>query len=282
MREYFTLNVASTNMSRSGDGAFAFLLGATASGFAVTGVVTLTGRSVMNRLPLAAGVVVLVGVTLVTDRRPKLAMTMARKQWDILLTVSAVGVTGWLGLQTTIGDVQSAPGWSWLAFGLLVPVLGVYVLANKRLFEWARETDSVVVEWRAEPSTRRRRLVKGALLLGALGAAVVGIGFSNRPVIPDIAPLLSGLLFAGAIFAGRRRHYVVMPDGLYVRDDGAWAGRFIPWSGFAGYEVTDRTLVLDRRLPLAALHSDRGEIDDVDAITAALDGVLADRSGQRN
>lgn len=127
--------------------------------------------------------------------------------------------------------------------------------------------------WRAKtaPRARRRHSVVGGLGF-ALGVTLAIVGsFFDHPIVGAGGNLLVGASAAtvGAIVRDDtfRAHAfgleIVPPIGR----------RFLPWDRIVGYRLTDDELRLERRWR-PAYRCDRTEIEDVDAVVAALQRVL--------
>lgn len=259
--------------------SFAVLLGAYVGALAFTVVVAVAGLATVDTIaPVAGGVGFLVVAALVT-RRDDLAATMARKQWHLaLLGGPALALVGWMFAYDAMpaGAGRVLPWVPFLVVALMIG-LATYLLANQRVLAWARANDAIVAEWEAEPTSRQKWALRGATLTGAVALLGVGLYYEDAIFLGEFAPTAAVILFAATFFAGRRRHYVALTDGLYVKDVGSLGGQYIPWSRFTGYDVTDRTLVLDRWLPLLAFRSARADIPELAEITDALDTRLSRR-----
>lgn len=127
--------------------------------------------------------------------------------------------------------------------------------------------------WRAKtaPQARRRRAVVGGLGFAlALVLAITG-PFFGRPIVGAVGNLLVG---ASAVTVGA----IVRDDTFRAHAFGLEivppvGRRFLPWDRIVGYRLTDDELRLERRWR-PAYRCDRTEIEDVDAVVAALQRVL--------
>jgi hypothetical protein len=259
--------------------SFAALLGAYAGTLAFTVVVAVTASAAVEPLALGAGGVVWLIVTAIADQRTHLAVSMARKQWHLaLLGVPALVLVGWMLIYDALPAAERTilPWVPFLVVALVIG-LGTYLLANQRMLAWSRANDAVVAEWVAEPTRRHTWLLRGLALSGALALLGVGVIYEDAVFLAEFAPTASGVLVAAAFFVGGKRHYVALADGLYVKRVGSYGGEFIPWSRFVDFEVTDRTLALNRWLPPLAFRSARADVTDLPAITDALDRYLPRR-----
>ncbi len=260
--------------------SFAILLGAYVGALAFTVVVALAGRATVRTVAPVAGSVAFLAVVLVATRRAHLAATMARRQWHVMLFgVPALALVGWMLAYDALpaGERTVLPWIPFLAAAVLLG-LAASLLANQRLLAWARANDAVVAEWQAEPTRRQTWALRGVTLLGAVALLGVGLYYQDAIFLGEFAPTAAGILFAATFFVGRRRHYVALPEGLYVQDVGSLGGQYVPWSRLTGYGVSDRTLVIDRWLPLLAFRSARKDVTDLPAVTDALDSYLTRRN----
>ncbi|MFD1585376.1 hypothetical protein ACFR9U_00145 [Halorientalis brevis] len=260
--------------------SFAILLGAYVGALTFTVVVALAGRATVRTAAPAAGSVAFLAVVAFATRRGNLAATMARSQLHaVLLGVPALALVGWMLVYDALPAAERTvlPWIPFLVVALLVG-LAAYLLANQRVLAAARADDAVIAEWQAGPTRRQRWALRGVTFLGATALLGVGVYYPDAVFLGEFAPTAAGILFAATAFAGRRRHYVALPDGLYVQDAGSLGGRYVPWSRLTGYDVTDRTLVIDRWLPLLAFRSAREDVPDLGTVTDALDSRLARRS----
>jgi hypothetical protein len=134
-------------------------------------------------------------------------------------------------------------------------------------------TERVVFEAGDPPETRRQqKLAVGVVFLVA--AVVAGVSFAVGDDWSSMYWLFPSLLPVWIpIFAGSEGKEVAVADGgLRVER------RIHDWDTVDGYALTDDALTVTRPKWYHADRSfDRGDIDDVDAVTAALDDVLAGR-----
>ncbi|AQL43685.1 hypothetical protein BV210_13665 [Halorientalis sp. IM1011] len=247
---------------------FPLLLGAYVGGLAAAVVGFSPGITVLGWQVITAGAVAFAGTVAVAATRDHLAVELARTDWNLavvvapfLLLLGSVDLLARDGSTTSMGTL--------LILAVAVLGLAVYVVANRRVIEWARDADAVVVQWTAGTTARRRRWLRATLLGG--GLAFIVAGFVLHHPFAEIAPTMGTVTLVFELFAGRAREYSVLPDGLYVQHPGTFAGQFVSGQRLTGYRVTDDALVIDRWIPLLAFTSRLEDIDDLDAVTDVLD-----------
>ncbi|WP_423747306.1 hypothetical protein V5735_24135 (plasmid) [Haladaptatus sp. SPP-AMP-3] len=134
-----------------------------------------------------------------------------------------------------------------------------------------------ITEWEARWPRRWRQISYGAMIIAMVGGAV---GMVAEVVFGvDWAGNLYLLLFVWAPLAGAAnpRTFRVTDAGLVV--ERPMLHRFRPWTAFTGYSLSDEALVLHRkRWWRQNLRCDRDDIEDIDAVIAALDTVIADHT----
>lgn len=247
---------------------FPLLFGAYVGGLAAFAVGIVPGLPVLGWQAITAGVVAFTGTVAIVATRDRFAVELARTDWNVAVIVApfllAFGSVVTLGL----GEAGTSPRTS-LLLAVAAPGIAVHVITNRRVIEWARNADAVVLEWTARPTARRTRWLQVVLLGG--GVAFVVVGFVVHHPITRVTPTLGGVTFVYGLFAGRAREYSVLPDGLYTQQTGTFAGQFVLGSRLTGYRVTDDALIVERWIPFFAFSSRLEDIDDLDAITAVLD-----------
>ncbi|ELZ24545.1 hypothetical protein C475_12425 [Halosimplex carlsbadense 2-9-1] len=184
---------------------------------------------------------------------------------------------GWLGpAWTGAASIPSFLFTPWAAGALaVVPWFAAVLVAS----EWrTRERidalgERVVFEARKPSETRRQTRIAAAAVLGiAVVVAVVsfalgGAGESMYWLFPTLLPVWIPVL------AGSDGKEVAVADGG-LRVERQVHG----WDTVDGYELTDDALTLTRpKWYHADLSFDSGDIEDVEAVTAALDDVLSRR-----
>ena len=266
-------------MSRPPLDWFALLLSAYVGGLAAFAVGVVPGLPVLGWQAGVAGLIAVAGTVAVAATRDHLAVELARTDWNVAVIVAPfLLLFGSYGLG--LDDAAPSPG---ILLILAVAVLGlaVHVAGNRRVIDRARTVDAVAAEWTASATARRRRWLRATLIGG--GAVLIVAGLVAHHPITEAAPTLGGVTLVYGLFAGRAREYSVLPSGLYAQQTGTFAGQHIPWSRLTGYRLTDDALILDRWIPLLAFTSRLEDIEDIDAVTAALDRTLdADATDYRN
>jgi len=164
--------------------------------------------------------------------------------------------------------------------GALVAGVGLVFAAHNRHAKAAIAGSERRVQFSARGPERDRRLAKwgvGALMLGG----TVGFAASLAVGLEPLRWLFHLMIGAGAGLAGAsaERTYVVADAG--VRVGTPVHKRVKPWASFDGYSLTDEALVLRRSgwsmRGLRDVRLDRGEIEDLEAVTAVLDDHLPQR-----
>jgi hypothetical protein len=177
----------------------------------------------------------------------------------------------WAGA-TSIPTFLFTP-WTAGAVAALAWVVAVVVAADWRTRERIDGlTERIVFEARNPPETRRQTKIAAGVIVASTAVVVVVslvVGSGDSDVFTWLFP---------ALLPG----WIVMladPDGkeVAVADEGVRVERQIhDWATVDGYEVTDDALTLGRsKWYHSDLSFDRDDVDDLDAVTAALDEVLA-------
>ncbi|WP_435362234.1 hypothetical protein [Haloarchaeobius sp. DFWS5] len=199
-----------------------------------------------------------------------------------VLPFFAYGLLALVFLGTTIAsleihDAAPAIGFAGVVLGIVAMCLGggIVAMARTRLAA-ASVGDEFDVEWSAS-WPRRARFKLGGAMLGVLlplcGFAVWYLGLQAMlTVVPAVLPLQLGVQNVAD-----ERTYRVSPAGLEQRQEGRWttARRFIPWSQFEGFSVTDDGLVLHRPRPSLDIRCSKWDLDTAEAdVIAALEEHL--------
>lgn len=258
-------------MSRPPVDWFAVLFGAYLGGFAAFAVGAVPGLTVLGWQAGVAGLVAFAGTVTVVATRDHLAVELARTDWNVAVIVAPIPLLfGLLGVQ---GFGDAAPSAEFVLL-LAVAVLGiaVHVVGNRRVIEWASDADAIVISWTASPTVRRIRGLRVLLVGGGVGLVAAGL-VVHHP-ITEVGTTFGIVSLVYGLLAGRARGYGVLSEGLYVQQTGTFAGQFFPWPRLTGYRVTDDALIIDRWIPLVAFSSRLDDIDDLDAVTGALDRML--------
>ncbi|WP_336002295.1 hypothetical protein [Halorientalis halophila] len=241
---------------------------------AVAAAGSLPGVGIFEPPALAAGILAFGAVAGFATTREDPDVVLARRGWHVAsLAVQSLvlfGAVVWLSTQP--GDPALSPS-VWTLMAALVVGLAVYVVGNRRVIDRAEAAGEVRARWTASAPRRRTWVVRAVFLVAGV-AVIVGGLVLHVPGAESLAAV-GGFLLIWPLFVGRSREYAVLPDGLYVRQRGSYAGEFLPWSRLTGYRVTDDALVVERWIPLLAFHSKLGDLADLDAVTAALDRAFA-------
>lgn len=179
---------------------------------------------------------------------------------------------GWLAGLLATGTPVAVGAWPRLAGGLAVlpGVLAVGLAARGRTRRRLEATRTHVT-FTARPAPRTRRLVRLAVGFLLLVSVAVGVGMplvlGDRPSIAAYVWLPALLPVWVALLADDDgREYAVTDAGLRIE------GGLHRWATFSGYEVDGAALRLHRGAWYrATLSLDRGDIEDPDAVLAALD-----------
>ncbi|QLH83890.1 DUF5673 domain-containing protein [Halosimplex pelagicum] len=178
----------------------------------------------------------------------------------------------WTGA-TSIPSFLFTP-WATGALAVLAWAAAVLVAADWRTRERIDGlTERVVFEARDPPGTRRQtRIAAGAVLGVAALVAVVSFALGERaPSMYWLFPAMISV-WVPLLADSDGREVAVAGSGLRVDR------QIHDWGTVGGYELTDDALTLTRpKWYHADLSFDRADIDDLDAVTAALDEVLSRR-----
>lgn len=192
-----------------------------------------------------------------------------------------------------VGSALVLGGWSLLGRDLtasaIVPILVVVVAsipagivaiaADNARVRAVRDSSTTAVRWRATPPPAFVRRWK--LVYAGGGLALIGTGLALTFSTDTDGTFL--MAFGGGILGqylnvDRTQEFEVFERGIVVAPPGALRAHLLEWERIEGYSLTDEALTLHRWLLGSSLASDRREIDDVDAVTAALDSHLDRRS----
>jgi hypothetical protein len=157
--------------------------------------------------------------------------------------------------------------------GSLLTGLLLAMMARSRYVAAICDDREPLAVWRAKtaPRARRRRSVVGGLGF-ALGLALaVGGPSLDRPIVGGVGNLLVGVSAATVGALVRDDTFRAHAFGLEIVPP--VGRRFLPWDRIVGYRLTDDELRLERRWR-PAYRCDRTEIEDVDAVVAALQRAL--------
>jgi hypothetical protein len=192
-----------------------------------------------------------------------------------------------------VGSALVLGGWSLLGRGLtasaIVPILVVVVAsipagivaiaADNARVRAVRDSSTTAVRWRATPPPSFARRWK--LVYAGGGLALIGTGLAltfSTDTDGTFLMAFGGGILGQSLNVDRTQEFEVYERGIVVAPPGALRAHLLEWERIEAYSLTDEALTLHRWLLGFSLASDRREIDDVDAVTAALDSHLDRRS----
>ncbi|WP_266083330.1 hypothetical protein [Haladaptatus caseinilyticus] len=155
--------------------------------------------------------------------------------------------------------------------------LPLVTMSRNRYTTAALAGTTEITAWEGRWPQRWRWIAIGTMIIAIIGGSA-GI----------IAQVVFGVEWAGDLYllmvlwaplagAANPRTFRVTDAGLVV--DRPMLHRFRPWTGLTGYSLSDEALVIHRKgWWRQNLRCDRDDIEDVDAVTAALDTVIADHT----
>ena len=265
------------------DSEYALVAGLYVAALVVPAAVATLARAVADAaglyvgfLGVVAGVAGLVGWAVL--RTPGLAVGLGRHDAAWLLVALPFG---WLIGVFWAGSLGFEPP------RILVPLAviatgggmccGLVLVAMSRTRHAAAVAGTVeTVEWEARWPRRWRRVARGAVVasFALIGVGLVAIfvfdhewGWGAYYFLLVGAPLMNLL---------NPRAFRATEAGLVVEHP--LQRRFRPWSAFDGYELTDDALVVRSVARWRPSHRcDRTDIEDLEAVVAALDGNLPRR-----
>jgi hypothetical protein len=163
------------------------------------------------------------------------------------------------------------------AIGGMIISLPLVTMSRNRYTAAALADTTEIREWEARWPQRWRRISYGAMIVAIVGGTA-GI----------VAQIVFGIDWAGNLYllllfwtplagAANPRTFRITDAGLVV--ERPLQHRFRPWTAIKDYTLTDKTLVIHSKGRWRPnIRCDRDDIEDIDAIIAALDAVLADRT----
>ncbi len=255
-------------------------LGGYAGSLVVAWLVWTTGQSGTAEAVLGQAYLVAVGVILASAFVDDLGPLLSRTHVHHLLVVGpAIGLGVPVGADyLAVGPDVTVPASAFVATGV-AGMVALYVLktADDHRVQSVRERDDPIVEWTARPSRRATRRKRYLHVFGGLVAAVgffVGV-FTDAAVTITIGVMVGMLVETRYRNRDGPREFALFRGGIAVEPAAPHNATFYPWYRLAGYSLTDDELVLHRRL-WWSISCSRAEIDDLDAVTDALDRVLGD------
>ncbi|GAA0250348.1 hypothetical protein ACFFQF_32380 [Haladaptatus pallidirubidus] len=156
--------------------------------------------------------------------------------------------------------------------------LPLVTMSRNRYTTAALAGTTEITEWEGRWPQRWRWIAIGAVIIAILGSSA-GI-FAQLVFNVDWGGYLYAVMVLWSPLAGvtNPRTFRVTDAGLVV--DRPMLHRFRPWTAFTGYSLSDKALVIHRKgWWRQNLRCDRDDIDDIDAVTAALDTMMSDRTG---
>lgn len=211
------------------------------------------------------------------SRTPGLAVRLGRRKavW-LFVVVPFAWVAGLAGAEAAGVEPPSlAVLLAMLATaGGTLLALAVAAMSRTRYADAATRTATELAAWEARWPKRWRQAAI-AVVLGSFVVGAVGIAAEAVFGVED-----AGTAYFVALFAVPLASATTAPRTFRATDAGLVVERphqrqFRPWSAIAGYELTAAALVVR---PTAwwrpAYRCDRADVDDVEAVTAALDDAL--------
>jgi hypothetical protein len=200
--------------------------------------------------------------------------------WGLSL-VGGLAAVGYFTVAVSDALPPAAGGVGMAGFfcGMSAGVLGFFLVLMSRTRHAKALVDEATVEatWDAR-WPRRRRYLAYALAGLALAANLVTLAAS---VLTDWESGFGafGIGIAAILLTlGQERTYRVTAAGLERRHPAV--RRLFPWRSFARVRTTDEAVVVERRAWWRpSIRCDRGDIDDVDAVVAALSAHVGTEDG---
>ncbi|WP_435158358.1 hypothetical protein [Haladaptatus sp. DFWS20] len=202
---------------------------------------------------------------------------------DIIWLLVAIPFVPFVGVFAASGIGVSPPGIA-IVLAMVTMIGGMFTslplvtMSRNRYTTAALAGTTEITEWEGRWSQRWRQISYGVMIIAILGssAGIIAQVMFRVEWAGDLYLLM--VLWAPLAGAGNPRTFRVTDAGLVV--ERPMLHRFRPWTAFTGYSLNDEALVIHRKgWWRQNLRCDRDDIDNVDAVTAALDTVLADRTG---
>lgn len=231
---------------------FALALGVYAGVVALVAVAMTTDFELFARIPLAAAVVVALVVFGFAAMRTDLVVRVVEYRiYSVLAFASAVPLFSVL-VAHEVGIVPADVLGDWLlpAFLLLLAVLFLHTTAFRQYITTLREREIVLAEWTASADSQYKLGVRVPSFVGGVVVFIAGLRFSiGFEFWGAFVGTVAGLLFGLALFAGRRRHYILSERGLVVQDSKAVGGKYVPINRVRSVTRSERALTIYRRVP---------------------------------
>lgn len=239
-------------MRRPSFDLFAFALGIYAGAVALVAVAMATDWKFVAWVPLAiAGGVSLVTFTFTATRTNPVVWIVEHRVHFVLAFAPVVPIFVVLGANA-VGVVPTEIFDDWLLpiLLLLLVVLFFHTATLRRYITVLREQESVLAEWTARADSWYKLRVRALSLVGGVIVFIGGLYFSpGFEFWGGFVGTLAGMLFGLALFAGRRRHYILFERGLVVQDSKAVGGRYIPVNRLRSVTRSEHALTIYRRIP---------------------------------
>jgi len=254
-------------------------------------LLVVTQRTHLNSEPLAFGLLGAVGIVVTAvvgrqvTRRGGLVVWF-HSPWVALLVPTAgilplfvYAFQAFVFFASHIADLQLEGAVGLIGFvgfnlGLVASCLGsvLVAMARTRVANAMVDTSEIHTEWTAGWARQDRfKLFASVLLPCILLSGLVFTQLQLTTVIISMLPAGVALIFS-LIGIVSERTYRVTPAGLELNNKtGGFDSRHvILWSQFESFSVTDRTIVLHRRLPYLDIRCSRRDLttDEVDVVSA--------------
>lgn len=256
-------------------GLYAGVVGGPVAVLAVSPRVRGAGALYVALLVAVTGLATAVGWA--ASRTPGLGVRLGGRRAVWLFAVApfawVAGVAGAEAVGVEVPSVAVVFAMLGTAGGVLLG-LAVVAMSHTRYADWTTRDAVELAVWEARWPKRWRQAAIAVVFVSFVAGAV-GVGAETLFGVADAgtAYLLAPLAVPLASLTTAPRTFRATDAGLVV--ERPHQRRFRPWSAFSGYDATADALVLRSaswwRLDVRC---DRGDIDDVEAATAALDDTL--------
>lgn len=200
---------------------------------------------------------------------------------DMIWLLVTIPFVPFVGIFAASGIGISPPGIA-VVLAMVTMIGGMFTglplvtMSRNRYTTAALAGTTEITEWEGRWPQRWRWIAIGAMIIAILGS-VAGI-IAQLVFNVDWGGYLYAVMVLWSPLAGvtNPRTFRVTDAGLVV--ERPMLHRFRPWTVFTGYSLNDEALVIYREgWWRQNLRCDRDDIDDIDAVTAALDTVMPDR-----